>query len=365
MQSNKKMSALQMYMMLMLSIGISNHVLLTPVLLETAKRDSWIGAIAALLPITAWMFILFVAHRNMGNQNVLDWIKQRYGQTTRFIVTLLLLVFLLVTSSTSFLDTVLWTQIVYLPMTPKTIIALILITICFFAAKAGIRVISIASGLLLPVVVVLGYLVATANFQFKNYSLLTPILTHGYTPVLRSLAYTCSGIFELVLILFMQHHISTTLRFRGLFIIGIIMVGLTIGPLMGAIAIFGPFEAAEQRYPAFEQWRMVTMGKFISHLDFFSIYQWLSGSFIRISLMLFLIMDVFTIRKSGYRTTALAILCFLLAVVSFMPISDVSLLYFLSKWYFPGTLVISLLLGFMMLVLVMLPVARRKESAGP
>lgn len=56
---------------------------------------------------------------------------------------------------------------------------------------------------------------------------------------------------------------------RSLLWVGIVLVGLTLGPLMGAIAIFGPFEAARMRFPAYEEWRLVTFGHFLEHIDFF------------------------------------------------------------------------------------------------
>ena len=47
-----------------------------------------------------------------------------------------------------------------------------------------------------------------------------------------------------------------------------ILVGLTLGPLIGAITEFGPNEATKQRYPAYEEWGLVTIGRYIEHLDF-------------------------------------------------------------------------------------------------
>ncbi|TNJ66852.1 spore gernimation protein [Paenibacillus hemerocallicola] len=361
--STKKISPLLLYMMLMLSIGISNHVLLIPVLLETAKRDAWAGVTAAILPMIVWVGVLHVIIRKVGHRHMGEWLRQHYGKAARLILIVLAVVYFSVTSFISLADTVMWTNVTYLPRTPKLVISLIFMLVCFFAARAGIRAIAITSGLLLPGVVLLGYFVASANLQYKDYSLLAPLFTHGYAPAAKAMAYTSGGLFELVLILFMGHHVSSAFRTRSLIVLAIILVGLTVGPVTGSIALFGPFEAADQRYPAFEQWRMVTLGKFVSHLDFFSIYQWISGSFIRVSLMLFLIPDVLGMKKRRSRSFLLAGLSAGLVGVTMLPISDVVLLYFLSNWYFPGISVLNIVFGLLLLVLSLLPAARRKEKA--
>src|SRR5690606_24260680 len=108
-----------------------------------------------------------------------------------------------------------------------------------------------------PVVMLLGYFVMSANFQFKDYSRLFPLFTHGYMPAGSAALYTLSGITELVLLLFVQRQLSTAMRRRGILLVTLSLIGLTVGPLMGSIALFGPFESTELRYPAFEQWRMV------------------------------------------------------------------------------------------------------------
>ncbi|MEF3304052.1 endospore germination permease [Paenibacillus sp. GYB003] len=359
-QSIKPISPLAMYMTLILSVGISNHVLLVPVLLETAKRDAWIGATAACIPVIVWAGILHVVLRKTGNESVNEWVERRHGKTVRRLMSALFVVYLFAAALISLADTVMWTKVTYLPKTPKTVIAVVLTLLCYFGAKAGIRAIAIAAAMLLPGVVALGYFVASANLQYKDYSLLTPLFTHGYMPSVRALLYTSGSVLELVIVLFMKHHVSTALRTRGMIALGIIAVGLTVGPLTGAISVFGPFEAAEQRYPAFEQWRMVTLGKFISHLDFFSIYQWISGSFVRVSLMLYLLTEHAGRMRRNYVLSGGAVL--MAAIVS-VPFNDVTLASIIANWYFPGISVLGACFGLALFVLSLVPASGRKESA--
>lgn len=349
-----------MYFMLTLSIGISNHVLLIPVLLQVAKRDAWIGASAALIPLLLWSSLIYVITKRKGGRNLADWVRERAGTAASKTFMLAMAAYCWLNAVVSLKDTVTWTKVTYLPATPKSVSGVMFMLLCCIGARLGIRAIGITSGLLLPLVVVLGYFVMTANFKFKDYSLLSPLFTHGYSPMLQAALYTLGGISELVFILFLQHHLSTKVRYSGLLVMPVILIGLTVGPLTGAIAIFGPFEAADLRFPAFEQWRMVTLGKFISHLDFFSIYQWITGSFVRISLMLALIVDLLGIERPRSKTIFLIVLSLLTTVIALVPISDMTFLDQLTTWYFPLSLGWNLFVTLLLLILAMLP-GKRKE----
>jgi len=69
--------------------------------------------------------------------------------------------------------------------------------------------------------------------------------------------------------LLIQHKLTKKTGFKSLMLMCFILTGLTLGPLMGSIAIFGPDEAANQRYPAYAQWRIVRLGEYVEHVDFF------------------------------------------------------------------------------------------------
>lgn len=148
-------------------------------------------------------------------------------------------------------------------------------------------------------VVIFGFYVAIVNIQVKDYSLILPFLEHGISPVFKGIVYPASGFIEILLLLFIQQHFKSKLKWYHLAIMLFILTGLTLGPLLGAIVEFGPMEAARQRYPAYEEWGLVKIGRFIEHMDFLSIYQWLTGTFIRVSLLLFIASDILNI--SGHR----------------------------------------------------------------
>ncbi len=349
MDQSIRITAIQAYMITLLSIGLMNHVELIPVLLSIAKRDAWAGVLLTIVPACVFALLLAYVARKTRDVNIVAAIRSRYGRLAAWTIGGITSLYAFLSLIVTLKDTSNWAHIAYLPQTPVIAIAVVLTTLCACSAMAGIRAIAICSGILLPIVIVLGLFVMSANFHFKEYSLLFPLFTHGYKPLTNAAFFALSGITELVLLLFLQRHMKTSMRSGGLLFTAISLIGLTVGPLAGAIAIFGPFEAAELRYPAFEQWRMVILGQFVAHLDAFSIFQWLSGAFIRISFLMFLILDLSS--GGSVRTRRFVLILLLIAigmVFIAVPISDI-LLYRLLQNVIPY---VSILFGIIMLLVL-------------
>jgi spore germination protein (amino acid permease) len=308
MPSNKKITVLDAYFILLLALGITNHVILIPILLQTAKRDAWVGILLTMVLHIIWVYILFIIMKRTNQQPLYSWFRERCGSVISWL-------FLFVTTSYFFLmalimlrETTTWVKVTYLPQTPKLVVMLVLILLSIYVAYNGIRSIAIISGILLPFVWVLGHFVAIANLRYKNYSLLTPLFVDGYAPMLKSMVIAGGGFLEMIVLLFIQHHMSRRVSYLSVSIMAAVLAGLTMGPLMGAIANFGPEVAMQARYPAYDQWMLVSITQYITHLDFFALYQWISGALIRISLFLFIITDMIPFKKQKRRLPFLFLL---------------------------------------------------------
>jgi hypothetical protein len=142
----------------------------------------------------------------------------------------------------------------------------------------------------------------------------------------------------------------------------VVIIGITVGPITGAIASFGAAEASIQRYPTFEQWKLVRFGNYIEHMDFFSIFQWLSGSFIRISLGLFIILDMLKLRTANRKNAVMLILCILLLGMFLVPFSDVQFDEWLISYLFPSYLMLLLLLCAVLVILAGIAVRRTRRG---
>jgi spore germination protein (amino acid permease) len=300
--------------------------------------------------------------KKSGQQPFLPWLKQQYGGLVSWTYRIFFITYLILIGAMTLKDTTMWTHASYLPRTPQPVIAASLVLLCGFAAYSGIRAIAVSSGILLPFVIIFGDFVMSANLPAKNYSLLTPMLENGWAPLLKGSMDVGGGLAELIIILLIQHHMKSRVRLWSLYLLALFLILLVFGPVTGAIAEFGPFEAAELRYPAYEEWRLVTIGKYIRHVDFLSIYQWLSGAFVRLALSILLLVEIFTnSNRTKRRVVWLVCLCAGMEGLAILPVSDMQYFSFLARIYLPGSLWMTTAA---LLVLPGLTLISRKNRGG-
>lgn len=346
MQQTVKISVLHVILLSMTVIGLKNHVTLLPPILEEGGRDGWMSVILAflyILPFLACMYLYILTP------------SLQIAKPVKWFLALLVLVLCAMT----LIEMLQWVRTTFLPTTPVLVLLLLYFVLCMIFSTKGIQAIVTVNVLVLAGVLFLGFMVAIINIQVKDYTLLRPFFEHGYLPVVQTSVFPASGYIELVLLLFLMPYLKTRLKFSHLLVMVILLAGLTIGPLIGGIAAFGPEEASKQRYPAFEEWGLASIGRFIDHMDFFSIYQWMTGAFIRISFYIFIVSILFNIQyepKKMWRYIApmLALLCLVLLLI------DEQVFLYLNNYVIPIVTLIVLAL-FSIYVAVASWIRRKKE----
>lgn len=339
MNSSGKIGVFPIYCIIMLAVGLMNHVMVLPPLLHAAMRDAWISVTATIAPYLVWIAMLRFVMKRTQQQPILTWVRERYGWASALPLRLFFFVYLLAMGAVTLKETITWMHGSYLPRTPEIVLSISLILICFFAARSGLRAIAYVAGILLPFVIVFGDFVMSANLPRKQYALLTPMLERGFSPILEGSLYVGGGLAELIVLVLVQQRMKSEAKYWSLSLLGLFLILLVMGPVTGAIAEFGPFEAAKLRYPAYEEWRLVQLGRYIQHVDFLSIYQWMSGAFVRLSIVLLLATELLPGDSTGRRQLIwLSALCVGLVAAAALPFSDVQFLDFLRHIYLPGSL---------------------------
>lgn len=341
-QSNQSISFIQIFMIMMLFNGLASHVIVNPLLLDASGRDAWISVLLTGAVYIPWCALLaFIMKRSRG-QHIAQWLQQR---TNRFIVWLFLAPLCLqlyLIGGLTIIHTTIWGISNYLPATPQYVLIISLILVCHYAAKSGIRTIAIGAGILLPTVVILGYFVATANQSEKEWSLLRPILEHGWQPALSGSLYAGGAFVEIMLLMLVQHRLKNAVKAWQLMLLGLVLVYITLGPICGAITEFGPQEAAKQMVSPYEQWRLVKLGNYIEHVDFLSVYQWLAGATVRISLSQFLITELLPLRTAKMRNRAILFITVSYLVLAIIVSEENTFYLHMFRIYFPATLIMTL-----------------------
>ncbi|MGI8386464.1 endospore germination permease [Robertmurraya sp. P23] len=291
----------QLFLLLVLSTGLLNHVILIPNLLTAAGRDSWLSVIVAYPIAIIFLWLIFYIIKNSPNEGFFHMVRNRFGRTFSYLLLAPVFLFLFISSYVTFRDLMIWLSAYFLAEAPIMIINIVLIIVCCIITLSGVKTMAIASGLLLPIVVLLGFFIALTNTSFKDPSLLFPVLTDGYIPLFRGTIYVLAGLLELYIVVLIQPFSQEPITFKQLLIVMTVLTGLIFGPLSASIMEFGVVESVKHRYPAYEQWRVLNIGEYISNLDFFALYQWLSGALIRIGLFMYLLGHSLSRKRAEYR----------------------------------------------------------------
>lgn len=349
------------FTILLLSAGLVSHVMSIPLILGVAQRDSWLSVIFTAPFFLLWILILFGIIKKLNRERLPDWIERQFGIIAAWTFRILAVIMLFASGTYTLFDTSIWTVSTYMQQTPIFVVISISILVSLLAAYQGLKTIALTSSVLLPLVLILGYFVSIANIKYKNYDLLFPIFENGWQPVGRGVFYALAGLLELWVLLLYQHQLNKQLRWWHLVLLALFMLGMVIGPTIGAITEFGPQEAAKQRHTAFEQWRIVNIGLLLQHVDFLSIYQWLCGSFARIAISLYLITDLLNVRTPNMRLVTISVLSVCMTIISLNPWRDDQTLRYLADVHFPVSAIYVLTLTVLLSFAVLIRGNKRKE----
>ncbi|WP_233567709.1 endospore germination permease [Cohnella faecalis] len=317
--SNGKINFFQACLILMLMNGLANHVIVNPMILDASGRDAWLSVLCAGTVLMLWFILLTWLMKRSGQQKLQPWLASKTRPAISWLLVLPICVQLYLIGGMTVAHTAIWTLTNYLPNTPKLLLVVAITLICALSAIWGIRILAVTSAILLPFVIALGYFVSTSNLPQKNFELLKPIAEHGWPPIVDGMVYAGGGFVELIVFLVMQHRLSTKISVWKMLVFAAISTYIMIGPVIGAITEFGPVEAAKQMESPYEQWRLVKLGSYVEHVDFFSIYQWLSGAIVRVGLSVFLLVDMLPIRQARARNWLIIAIIFSFVIISMIP----------------------------------------------
>lgn len=338
-------SILHVIFLSMTMIGLKNHVTIIPSVLKGAGRDGWISILISVLVIFPWIFLLMYIHTKSNREPLADWLQINIGKSATAIVRYTIAIFLIILAVFTMAETLQWISAMFLAVTPIPLMLLVFTIVCILLVSTNLQTIAMVNMFVLFWVIVLGFFIAFTNMQVKNYELLRPFFEHGLEPVLKSAIFPASGLVEILLFLFIQQKVKDRFRWYHFAIMLILLMGLTLGPTIGSITEFGPMEASNQRYPAYEEWALGSIGPYIQHFDFLSIYQWLSGGLIRVGLLLFIAADLLNMTGDRKRIARILGPAFFFATLSLFLLKDHVFIKIKGDYLLVGSLLFIVLLS--------------------
>lgn len=329
-------SRIQILFVLLLFIGISNHVLIIPHLLNVAKRDAWICVLISYVILLLWGKVLSsILKKNQERVRLQDWLRPKVGKWVSNIILLFFLFYILVIGFISFYDLIVSVKIYFLPMTPSAYLVIPFLLLCTWAASTSLKTIVYTSAFILPIVWALGHFVAFTTMDKKDYSFLFPLFDADHVSIVHGVLIVLGGSVDLIVLFLLQQYFKKPISFLFIFILITLLTGLVLGPTIGSIVSFGPSIAADLRFPAFEQWRLVELGEHISHVDALAVFQLLCGAVIRISLCFYFIVHIFKIQSIRRKPLFIVLTATVYSFVMFFHISDIWMQTVLRNYFYP------------------------------
>src|SRR5690606_17674427 len=121
---DESFSRLQIIFLMLISIGISNHVLILPHLLQAAGRESWLTIMFGYVLLIIWSIFLYLIIKSMRNTSIQDWVEERAGKIGSLIIRGGITLFLIAAGMIIVFDTTITVGIYFLPKTHPYIIIL-------------------------------------------------------------------------------------------------------------------------------------------------------------------------------------------------------------------------------------------------
>ncbi|MCM3706447.1 MULTISPECIES: endospore germination permease [Cytobacillus] len=362
--NQRVIQSVHIYILQIISTGFLVHVLILPILLSTAKRDSWLSVLCCIAPVTLWCLIIFYIYKKMNSQyDLITLMKSRRSPSWIYsIFSFLFGIYFLFSAFITLKFTLIWAKTNYSFEVPNFVIVLLFSIICFYASVKGIRSISAIALIVIPFVSFFGFFVGAGNLQNKNYELLFPLYENGLDGLFKGIFYSCAGLFDITAILFLTPFLKDKLKFKWIALVGVILTLLTFGPLVGAISEFGVEEAAKMRNPAYEQWRLLRIGDQFTRLDYLSIFQWLSGAFVRVSLTTFIANKLLSFQSKN--KWILPILYLLLIASATVNWDATSFYYFLQQYFFPFSVLFQICALLFIVILIKVSGEKHEKNSA-
>ncbi|AOH56630.1 hypothetical protein ABE28_019865 [Peribacillus muralis] len=348
---NVNLKSIHVYLLTIISTGFMVHVLILPNILTAAGRDAWISVLFSIIPIIIMGLMIFYMSRALGRESLLSFLRNHYSPPFVKILAVCLGMIMFSEAFVTMKYTLFWAKDNYASEVPNLVIVLSFLLISYYASVKGIKTIAILGPFLFFIVCLFGVFIGISNVPKKDYTLLFPLFEQGFEPSLKGMIYVCAAFGEILYLLLLQGYSKHSFTLKGLILTSSFLFILALGPLTAAIAEFGPVEAALMNNPAYEEWKLLTIGKYITRVDFFSIFQWFAGALVRVSLLMFLTNELLGFTKKKWSLTIIYGVMVIGELVNWQSDKFVSFLY---RIYYPAVcavLIASLLMTFLLVKL--------------
>ncbi len=320
MQQNDKVGIREFIAITIIVIGVKLSDDTPDLLLEDLRSAAWMAPLfSGLIAIIPIYFFLKVIG-NYEDKNLHDLNIHLLGKIVGSIVSFLLF---MVGSAAMVIDTKGYVDIIgslYFPKTPLPIVYLLLMIVCVYGAKRGIKNIGSVAWLVLFYIKVALIMAFVLALQEGHIYSIFPFFGPGIEGILKESVLKTSIFADILFLGLIAPFLTDKKAFKkGVWIsLIILIVELTIS-MMLYLFIFDYMSVQMMNYPFHEMIRYIRLGKFLTNIETFFFPIWLLATFVRFSVYLYLngviFGGIFKIKKFEYVIPSLATVYLLFGLI--------------------------------------------------
>jgi len=279
-------SKLQFSFLIIGSITVTGHLVITSLVFESAGRDSWISLLLALVPAILIVYLISKVGGKFPKFSLAEIFAIAFNKPVGKLLTFLFFCYFMLVTILTFKLLINFMTTAFLPETPGIAIISPFLIIVIFALYSGLEGFARVYQFMLPLLILGGVSASVFSMPSKDYVNLLPILENGFEPVMLG-ALPLIGLFsELVVLGMIQNKVTPNSKPKIwlLNIISLIIIFLMfIGPLTGPISTFGSTSPKALSFPTYHQISYMKIDVF-GNLQPIAIFLWVFGSFGKVSL---------------------------------------------------------------------------------
>ncbi len=309
------------FFLIVLTLPIMGHVVLLPLALNLAGRDSWMSALISLFIGSLFVYSIYLIRLKFTNKDIHQSLHQLIGRGMTTIFILIIMVYYLLLSGLSLAIISEMTNTVFLQRTPLFVIVLAFLLLSMYAALKSTKAIALTAGILFFTVMFTGHSITFINFRDRNFLDLMPFLEDGWIPVILGTILLSNVWIELLFLIIAPIKSNKEKRLLFVWMLGVFAnVMMMLSTMTGVIMTFGLGQSKSFNYPALEIVKIININ-FVDRLDVYALILMTFGSYIRCSLFLHITYNetikLFLVNNKWYKGIIFIIFSLLVGILAF------------------------------------------------
>lgn len=249
-----------------------------------AHMDAWMTTILAAFPHALIIFVIYRIGNTFPKESMVSYIGLITGKYLGIIIILGYLWYLIITTAMVLRTVSEFLLTSFMPDTPIEVFIIAMLLMTAWVVRAGLEVLARAATFIVPIFLISFAIILILVIKEIDLSNLTPILEHGFKPVIHATIYPTLWRGEFVLMLFMWPYLNKPEQgLKSMLQVAMIIVLVMLPITVFSTSVFGPL-TSHMHFPTFALVEYIDLGGFITRLDAVFMAVWIAGVFVKIGI---------------------------------------------------------------------------------